>query len=98
MPRSIKKKKKRTHTHNYACGHKKKQVDISEKEIIGEPSPNIDKNLNKEFLLKTPPRYLSPSQIKLRAKYKRQSIYVPKHKQIIQKISSHENKLLLCLP
>ena len=68
------------------------------KEIIEEPSPNIDENLTKEFLLKTPPRYLSPSQIKLRRKYKRQSVYVPKHKKIIQKISDHENKLLLSLP
>ena len=68
------------------------------KEIIEQLSPNIEENQTKEFLLETPPRYLSSSQIKLRKKYKRRSVYVLKHKKIIQKLSDHENKLLLSLP
>ena len=55
------------------------------KEIIEQSSSNVEENQTKEFLLETHPRYLSPSQIKLRQKYEKRSVYVLKHKKIIQK-------------
>ena len=68
------------------------------KEIIQQSSPNIEENQTKEFLLKTNPRHLSPSQLKLRKKYKRRSLYVLTHKKIIQELTDNENKLLVSLP